>query len=189
MTLDEEYTTCTIYSHYNTIYNYYSTGHSSMALLYTHHYSPSAIPGDLISSILRIIFTSCVARLICCFLASNVSITCCERMSRRREREGRGPKETRGERSREREGKERREKTTSGEGGKGKRFGKLASVKVLFEFDPQNFFFFLKKLRHWCQLKTKRITFVFSFRFPITFLIFIPISHSHFPLSSSHSIP
>lgn len=97
-----------------------------MALLYTHHYSPSAIPGDLISSILRIIFTSCVARLICCFLASNVSITCCERMSRRREREGRGPKETRGERSREREGKERREKTTSGEGGKGKRFGKLA---------------------------------------------------------------
>ena len=44
-------------------------------------YSTSAIPGDLISSILRIIFTSCVAKLICCFLASNVSITCCERMS------------------------------------------------------------------------------------------------------------
>ena len=51
-------------------------------------YSTSAIPGDLISSILRIIFTSCVARLICCFLASNVSITCCERMSGGCEGEG-----------------------------------------------------------------------------------------------------
>ena len=48
-------------------------------------------------------------------------------MSRGREREGRGPEgNRRGERSREKEGKERREKTTSGEGGKGKRFGKLA---------------------------------------------------------------
>ena len=99
-----------------------------MALLYTHHYSPSAIPGDLISSILRIIFTSCVARLICCFLASNVSITCCEHMSRGREREGRGPKgnkrggeQRKGGEKEEGKGKGVREKTTSGEGGKGKR--------------------------------------------------------------------
>ena len=38
-------------------------------------------PGDLISSIFKIIFTSWVARLICCFIASSVSITCWVRMS------------------------------------------------------------------------------------------------------------
>ena len=55
-------------------------------------------------------------------------------MARGRERQGRGPKENRrGEGSREREGKKRegkkkgvREKTTSGEKEKRKRFGKLA---------------------------------------------------------------
>ena len=121
MTLGEEYTTCTIYSHY-------STGHSSMALLYTHHYSPSAIPGDLISSILRIIFTSCVARLICCFLASNVSITCCERMSRRREKGKEGVQREIEEGRGAEKGRERKEgrRQPVEKGGKGKRFGKLA---------------------------------------------------------------
>ena len=93
-----------------------------MALLYTHHYSPSAIPGDLISSILRIIFTSCVARLICCFLASNVSITCCERMSRRREKGKEGVQreieEGRGAEKRRERKEGRRQPVEKGERGK-----------------------------------------------------------------------
>ena len=38
-------------------------------------------PGERTSSIFRIIFTSCVARLICCFLERRVSMTCCSLMS------------------------------------------------------------------------------------------------------------
>ena len=56
------------------------------------------------SSIFSIILTSCVARLICCFFANSVSITCCDFMSVERERE----REREGKREKEREREEGR---------------------------------------------------------------------------------
>lgn len=54
-----------------------STAHTSILEFwefYSHYDDPAWI---LMSSILRIILTSCVARLICCFFPISVSITCC----------------------------------------------------------------------------------------------------------------